>query len=381
MMSNKKTLGGTTKEIGSVLGLMTSIFIVLEILLPAGLVQPIGTIVTGLVLTVVLICIGKWNWSIALPTWSIAAVMVFILHAMISRPATVVGAVVDGSGSPMPEVKLVLTDSSGVDHRSVMDKNGTFEIKNVPEGKFTISANGELLLSGRVPSGWERILKPTVDVGILVYRPAITVVPTPTNTLAPMPTSASTPTLTLTPPPGTISDFNDGTTQGWLAAHWSYTETAISVLPSDQAGSPSGALWGNFDFGRTQSDWPRATFYLTLPSGSEDWTSTVEVRFDAQALPATGGDVKATVIVKTTGDFCYNEHGEFQHVGRTWTTLTFPLHVEQYKNCEDSDGYDAPLIAGDRVVELAVVFVPSPDDARFAGEVLIDNVVRLVQQP
>jgi hypothetical protein len=48
------------------------------------------------------------------------------------------------------------------------------------------------------------------------------VFPTPTFTPSPTPTVTPTPTqtLTLTPPPGTISDFNDGTTQGWLAAHW-----------------------------------------------------------------------------------------------------------------------------------------------------------------
>jgi hypothetical protein len=69
---------------------------------------------------------------------------------------------------------LALTDSSGVNHRAVTDGNGEFEIKNIPEDKFTITANGELLIGGRVPSGWKRIVDNTVDVGIPVHRPGQT---------------------------------------------------------------------------------------------------------------------------------------------------------------------------------------------------------------
>jgi hypothetical protein len=75
----------------------------------------------------------------------------------------------------------VLTDADGIDHKAVTDENGAFEIKNVSEGKFTISANSELLISGRVPSGWRQILDSwTLSVGDVVHKPSSIVAATPT---------------------------------------------------------------------------------------------------------------------------------------------------------------------------------------------------------
>ena len=63
------------------------------------------------------------------------------------------------------------------------------------------------------------------------------------------------------------------------------------------------------------------------------------------------------------------------------TTLVFPLNMNNYKDtCGDTGEYTETLIGKDQVVELAILFVPSPDDARFAGAVLIDNVI-LLEQP
>jgi len=216
--------------------------------------------------------------------------------------------------------------------------------------------------------------------------------PTPTPTLAPTPTPTETPTAvptdaptvmpthtpTATPCPSFPFDFDDGV-QGWEAAvysassFWPENETAISALYDSER------LRGDFDFGRTTADSPRATFYVRFPCGHEDWTSVVELRFDAIIAPETEGDIKATVVVKTGDDLCYNEHGLFQFVRREWTSLAFPLNVNRYHHGGDSDAYDGSLIGRDQVVELHLVFIPSPDDARFAGAVLIDNV-RLVEQ-
>jgi hypothetical protein len=216
--------------------------------------------------------------------------------------------------------------------------------------------------------------------------PTVTPTLTPTSSQTPTTTPTLAPTAPLTPTLSTrvISNFEDGI-QGWQAArleeeNWQDNETAYSVRPSGEAGYPSGALWGDFDFGRASANWPRATFYLTFPSGPEDWTSAVELRFDAKVLPETKGDIKATIVVKTRDDFCFNEHGEFQSVSQEWTSLTFLLHVDRYKTCEDPNEYDESPIAVDRTVELALVFIPSPDEARFGGAVSIDNV-RLLEQP
>ena len=218
---------------------------------------------------------------------------------------------------------------------------------------------------------------------VLPPTPTPTLTPTPAPTEAPTALPTDTPTVmpahtpTATPCPSFPFDFDDGV-QGWEAAVWSEGsawdkyETALSVDPD------SKRLRGNFDFGRTMADSPRATFYVRLPCGYEDWTSVVELRFDAKIAPETEGDVKATVVVKTGDHCCYNEHGLFQPVTREWTSLSFPLDESRYNNCEDPDGYDGSLIGRDQVVELHLVFLPQPDYDRFAGAVLIDNV-RLVE--
>jgi len=180
-----------------------------------------------------------------------------------------------------------------------------------------------------------------------------------------------------------LYDFDDGI-QGWRAAHledsWPDNETAISVAESREAGHDTGALWGSFDFGKTTANFPRATYYHSFPATPKDWTSAVELRFDARFLPTTDGTIKATFVVKTGDQFCYNEHSDFQFVEQEWTSLAFPLKSNRYNSCDDPDGYDASLIGGNQVVEFALVFIPSPDNDRFAGAVLIDNV-RLIERP
>jgi hypothetical protein len=206
---DQKALGELVREIAAVLGLMVTIFAVLEIFLPTSFAQPLGALVSGLVLTALLACVGKWDWGTMLITWLAVGIGLIILYLIVSRPATVMGAVVDSSDSPVVGLTLVLTDSYGVDHRAVTDESGAFEIKNVPEGKFTVLANDELLISRQVPSGWKRILEPVVDVGIPVHKPSLTSIATPTNTPTPTltptptptPTTTPTNTPTLTPPP------------------------------------------------------------------------------------------------------------------------------------------------------------------------------------
>lgn len=209
-------------------------------------------------------------------------------------------------------------------------------------------------------------------------EPTPTQKPTETNTPTPTPTNTPTNTATSTPPARVLFNFDDGI-QGWQAAvDWPGAETSLSIEPSAKAGYNSGALWGNFNFAQTNADYARATFYLVFPA-PENWTSAVTptLRFDARSLPPTGGEIKATIMVKTEEQGCYYEHREYQRVGQQeeFTTLEFPLNVPYYKNdCGHSGEYNEPLIGKDKVLELALVFIPDPDEARFAGEVLIDNV-------
>lgn len=426
---NQKTLNEAVKASTSIIGLMAAIFTLLAIFLPTGLVQPIGALVIGLILTAILVWTDTLDLGTALSAWLATSIILIIMHLIVSRPATVVGSVVDGSGSPSIGLTLVLTDSSGVDHKAVTDENGEFEIKNIPEGKFTISANSELLISGRVPSGWKRITDPKVEVGAPVHRlrptvvavvtpdtptatlipPTSTPTPEPTHTpiLAPAPIPPDTPTPEATPTPKptnpplltdtptptltpthtpqpltyVISNFEDGT-QGWQAAvNWSDSETSISVMPGGEVTDANGTLWGNYNFAATRDDYPRATFYLVFPE-PENWTSAETLQFEAKSLSGTGGEIKGTVMVLTEAQGCYFEHGKYQKVHREdFTTLEFSLNTSSYKDtCGDTGEYNKSLIGKEKVLELAILFIPSPDEARFAGAVLIDNV-QLIEQP
>lgn len=202
---NPKELNEAVKAIAAVIGLMIAVFTLLGIFLPTSLTQPIGALIIGLILTAILVWMGKLDWGRALPIWLAVGMGLIILYLFVSRPATVVGTVVDSSASPVKGLTLVLTDANGIDHKAVTDENGAFEIKNVSEGKFTISANSELLISGRVPSGWRQILDSwTLSVGDVVHKPSSIVAATPTvvviNSDTPTPTPI-VPTDTPLPPP------------------------------------------------------------------------------------------------------------------------------------------------------------------------------------
>jgi len=207
--NNQRTWSEAIKAIASVVGLMIAVFSLLGIFLPTNLIQPIGALAVGLILTAILAWMGKLEWGRALVTWLMVSMGLIILYLIVSRPATVVGFVIDSSSSPVKGLTLVLTDANGVDHKAVTDENGAFEIKNVSEGKFTISADGELLISGRVPSGWKQIMDSQIEIGSLVHKPNPTVAATPTVVAVVIPdtptittpTAANTPTSTTSVPP------------------------------------------------------------------------------------------------------------------------------------------------------------------------------------
>jgi len=190
--------------IASVIGVMISIFGLLNILLPTSLVQPIGALAIGLIGTAILVWMGRWTWGIALPTWLAVSLVLLILYLFVSRPAIVIGSVINKDGSPAVGLRLVLTDHNGVEHRVNTDEEGKFEVANVPEGRYSIETDDDLLISGEIPSGWERLFGSAVTIGRLQYKPTDalpppTVTPTPESTDMPLPSTKTslspTPTL------------------------------------------------------------------------------------------------------------------------------------------------------------------------------------------
>lgn len=226
MSSKEKTFTDAVKWIAGVLGLMLTVYTLLKLFLPNGVAQLIFPLIFGAILTGILVWLGKVTWQqVSLP-WVLVAMGLIVLQLVLTRPATVVGVIVDGAGVPMKGLTLVLSDSNGIDHKAVTDEDGAFEIRSVPEGKYTVLAFDKPLHSGRVASGSQRILRDEHNIGELVFvlvpTPASTQTAsstptyTPTSTHAPTPTSTHTPThtptLTQTPAPTpTLTPINKPT--------------------------------------------------------------------------------------------------------------------------------------------------------------------------
>jgi hypothetical protein len=328
---NQRKLGDWVKEITAVFGLMIAIFTVLEIFLPTSFAQPLGALVSGLVLTALLACVGKWDWGTMLITWLAVGIGLIILYLIVSCPATVVGAVVDSSGSPVVGLTLVLTDSDGVDHKAVTDENGAFEIKNIPEGKFTVLANGELLISKRVPSGWKRIIDSKTEVGAIVHRPGPTataaptvvaavtpntptatpVVPTDTPSLPATPTARPTPTATptntpaLTPTPIATPTNTPALTPTPIATP---EPIAPVVCPRVSVGSrsPQTVIQGvSYSLNGGPPQVASNEEVLIVRPG--DTISLVDLRYCSDAAGSSWDKVQGEAYLRKNGAFAYDD--------------------------------------------------------------------------
>jgi hypothetical protein len=286
--NNQSTVGEAIKAIASVIGLMMAVFTLLGIFLPAGLTQPIGAVIIGLIVTAILVWMGKLNWGGALLTWLAVSVGLIILYLIVSRPATVVGLVVDSNDAPVKGLTLVLTDANGVDHKTVSDENGAFEINNVSEGKFTVSANGELLMSGRVPSGWKRIVDPQVNIGSPVYKPSSTVATTPTVVAVVI---SDTPTPTPVVPTDTPSPPPTPTQTPVLS-----TPTRTPIPPTDTpTPTPPNTPTNTPISEPTSTNTPAPTPFYCTKSGSGG-TETIEIE-----LPRTISEIHIDLEERATG--------------------------------------------------------------------------------
>ncbi|MBI5294373.1 MAG: carboxypeptidase regulatory-like domain-containing protein [Chloroflexi bacterium] len=226
-------------EILAIAGSMAAIFGVFSLTIPASLFGPVLALLLGLVITGVFLKRKSINYATAIATWIVPAVLILFIYMLVSRPATVVGRVVDVQNAPLTGARLVLTDSSGVDHKTVTDEEGAFEFHSIPQGKYLIMVESELLTSSEVPSGWQRIFSTRVKLPASVYRPSATNTPVaspdPAMTDDPsqlsQPTTLSTLTPTVEPYLGCrIEDFEGARKVNWFSPDpqvFSYAETDL----------------------------------------------------------------------------------------------------------------------------------------------------------
>lgn len=313
--------------ISGVIGSMLVIFGFLERITGSELSAPIIAIVAGLVLTGVLIYAKKLQLVIATIAWLAAALFIFIIYTIIAQPVTITGTIIDSSGVTVIGASLTLTDADGVAHNSVTDENGRFEIRNVPQGKYTILTNNKLLFSGDISSGWQRVLAPEVNAGRIVRSdqvaqsptatptngptPSETVTPTvaftqtprPTSTARPTATSTLTPTPTVPPTEVPVSaillkeDFKDNQANGFIIRNGDWQ------IVTDELGNKVYDIKGN------GIDWTGAFF------GSSQWKDyAVEYRF--RVLEYKTGNEDTVLWFRNTnsskGELSYQLY--FQHL-------------------------------------------------------------------
>jgi hypothetical protein len=248
-MSDKaKTFKGAVAWLAATLGLVLTVYAVLRLYLPTGIAQLLLPLLFGLIVAGILVWMKKVTWQQIAPIGILLAVGLILLHLVLSRPAIVVGAVVDGTSTPVAGLNIVLTDSNGVDHKAITDEDGAFEIRSVPEGKYTVKALNKPLHSGRVTSGLRRIFGMKHDAGELVFgsspsptptqtpSPKPSEMPTATNTPIPEPTSSPTPTNTPIPEP-TPSPTSANTSTPTLTP--TPTLTASPTLTSTSTTTPT----------------------------------------------------------------------------------------------------------------------------------------------
>ena len=344
-------------EVLTVAGSMAAIFGVFALTIPSSFFGPVLALLLGLVVTGVFLKRKSIDYTTAIVTWIVPSVLILFLYMLVTRPATVVGRVVDIANAPLAGARLVLTDSSGVDHKAVTDEEGTFEFNNIPQGKYLIVIENELLTSSEVPSGWQRIFSTRVKLPSSVYRPPATATPfpspTPTLTASPVPTptlsptAAPTETPTVMPYPAcAVENFEDGRKVNWFSPDpqvFSYAESSLRAHE-----------------GRTSF---RVVYHKTNTYqfiGAADVGCCFPRGMDQQLRVWVYGEV--TLLVKLE-----DEQGRQAEIGigeatdpAGWTLLTF----------------DYSSVASD--INLgrlkAILFFPAPGDSTASGEFFLDDI-------
>ncbi len=334
-------------EILTIASSMAAIFGVFSLTIPTSLFGPVLALLLGLAITGVFLKRRSINYTTAIATWIVPAVLILFIYMLVSRPATVVGRVVDVQNAPLTGARLVLTDSSGVDHKAVTDEEGAFEFSNIPQGKYLIMIENELLTGSEIPSGWQRIFSTRVKLPVSVYRPAISAVPVPISvpTLTPIPVTPVPPSAT--PYLGCrIEDFEGVRKVTWFSPDpqvFSYAETELR------------AQTGNYSF--------RVVYHKTDTYqyiGAADVGCCFPRSVDQELRVWVYGAVKLLVKLEDQ-DLRQAEIGIQEAVDpEGWSLLTF-----------DYSSVKSQVNLG-RIK--TILFFPAPGDPLAAGEFLLDDI-------
>ncbi|MEZ4671468.1 MAG: carboxypeptidase-like regulatory domain-containing protein [Anaerolineae bacterium] len=177
------------KTVSSSIGLIANLLAIFGIISNPDPLQKLLTLAFFIVAIVAVAVV--WRYRKSAMTW-VAAMVIWLVIALgslavfLSVPAKISGSIVN-NGSPLVGLTLILTDSSGVDHKAITGLDGRYEFGGVPAGNYTISANGKFLFGGSSPFGLQRLISPSFSPEI-----AFEITNTPTATFTPTDTPTAT---------------------------------------------------------------------------------------------------------------------------------------------------------------------------------------------
>lgn len=204
--------------VGSIIAILVGVFTIVQIITKQPLTALIVSIIGALVVSWYFIRKGYVIETIV--AWLVAIVIGLVIYVLLPRAGTVTGTISAGEIIVSNE-QVRLIDAVGVEHKTKTDKDGHYEFKGIPWGKFIVQA-GENTSGGKLS-----ILVPRIILDLSIATPTSTqtaLLPTSSEIPATIhtPTSSSTPsqTQTLTPTPlcPYAADTDDETIQALIAA-------------------------------------------------------------------------------------------------------------------------------------------------------------------
>jgi hypothetical protein len=203
------------------------------------------------------------------------AAIIAAAYTLVVRPITLTGTLALADGSPVGGANLVLTDGDGVPHTIETREDGGFSVNNLPEGPYEVVKDEQVLYSGEVPGGWQRLL--TLNV-IRVGRLYV-VLPTPEPTPIPTPTPPPTPVAESSAEWAAREIFPQAQGTGGQASTWNNPPGAISYALTP-ACARSGSFGLQLEYGYTEAG--NGGWYVTWvpsPGGSFDASGFANLEF------------------------------------------------------------------------------------------------------
>lgn len=218
-MSTDNTPGTPSRlaVIGGIIGILAGVFGIVQIVTKQPLIALIVAILGAVVASIYFIRKGYVIETIV--AWLTAIVFGLVVYQLMPRAGIVEGTI-SAYETPVNNEQVILIDAVGVEHKTKTDKDGHYQLKDVPEGEFTVRTR-ENTSGGEISKlVWRITLNLSVTIPTTTPTPLLppsTEIPATTHTPTSTPTPFHTPTLIPTPPCPYAAGTDDETIRALIA--------------------------------------------------------------------------------------------------------------------------------------------------------------------